>query len=100
VAGQGWDAINDFRAAAERWMRPRLSRAQVVHFLAEDRDRVVADRDCVRSAVREELRGAEREELLRLLEANVGAAASRRQSAITTFRIMLSDYIDGLGREQ
>jgi len=78
----------------------RPQRAQVVHFFAEDRARVTADRDDARPAAREALRGADREELLRLAEAHVGTAASRRQSVSTRFRIILYDSIGGLGRRQ
>src|SRR5438046_7399856 len=81
--------MNDFRAVAERWIRPRLSRTHVVHLL----ERVLADRDGVRPAERKALRGAGRVEP-RLPEAHVGAAARTRQSARTMFRIILSDCMD------
>ena len=71
--------MNDWRAVAERWIRPRLSRTQPVHLFAEDLERV-ADLEAVRPAVREVLREVEREEP-RVVEAQVGAAASRRQKA-------------------
>jgi hypothetical protein len=54
----------------------------------------------VRLAEREGLRGVEREELLWPVEAHAGTEASMRQIAKASFRIMLSDYFGGLGREQ
>ena len=76
------------------------SRAQVVHFLADALWIVAADREVVRLAEREGLRGVEREELLWPVEAHAGTEASMRQIAKASFRIMLSDYFGGLGREQ
>jgi hypothetical protein len=90
--------MNALRAEAERWMRPRLSRAQLVHFLDEDRERVAEERDCVRPTEREALRGADRPESRPA--AHDGTAASRRQSVRTKLRIILSDYIGGLDWEQ
>ena len=60
----------------------------------------MADREVVRPAEWEAMRGAEREVLLWPVEAHAGTEARRRQSAKARFRNMLPDYIGGLGREQ
>ena len=64
------------------------ARAQDVHFVAGDLYRVALDRAFVRPVDRGVLRGAERAEP-RLAEAQVGAAASRRQSARSRFRAFM-----------
>ena len=53
---------------------------QVAHFFAEDLERVVAGREVDRWAERAALRGAERA-LVRLVDAHVGVAATRRHNA-------------------
>ena len=80
--------MKDLRAAGERWIRPRLSRMQVVHLVAAALEPVTAERRSDRVADRGALRGAERG-LLLLVEAHAGAAQTRRQSAMTNCRIIM-----------
>jgi hypothetical protein len=87
-----------------------------VHFIADDLERVVAGREFVRPAEREarrvmvgreerplvgreELRAA-RWELVLPVEAHVGTVASRRQSAMTSFRIIMHESIGGFVKRQ
>jgi hypothetical protein len=99
VAGQGWTAWNDLLAAGLRAIRPLAVRAQLPHFFVEDPVCPTAERRSDRAADRGALRGAERG-LLRLVEAHAGSAASRRQSAMTKFRIIMKNSIGGLCRRQ
>ena len=80
--------MKDLRAAGERWIRPRLSRMQVVHLVAGALEPVTAERRSDRVADRGALRGAERG-LLLLVEAHAGAAQTMRQSATTNCRIIM-----------
>jgi hypothetical protein len=72
------DFLKDCRALAERWIRPRLSRMELMHFL-DDRVRVAEDRDDVRPPERE-LWPDER--------AQVGAAVRKRQREIIMVQII------------
>ena len=89
--------MNDFRAVVDRWMR--LSRMQVVHLVAGALEPVTAERRSDRAADRGALRRAERA-VLRLVEAQLGTEASRRQSASAKFRIILYDSVGGLCHRQ
>src|ERR1022692_2868121 len=88
VAGQGWPARNALLAAGLRAIRPLAVRAQLPHLFVEDSECPTAERRSDRAADRTALRGAERA-VLRLVEAHVGTAASRRQRARTGFRISM-----------
>jgi hypothetical protein len=81
-------AWNALLAAGFGAIRPLAVRAQLPHFFVEDPVRPTAVRRSDRAADRGALRGAERA-VLRLLDAHVGTAASRRQSARTKFRIIM-----------
>ena len=88
VAGQGLLERNALRAAGLRAIRPLAVRAQVMHLVAAALEPVTAERRSDRAADGGALRGAERG-LLLLVEAHAGSAASRRQSAMTKFRIIM-----------
>ena len=88
VGGQGWTASNALLAAGPIAILPLAVWAQMVHFFVEDPARATAERRSERAADRGALRCAERA-VLRLLDAHVGTAASRRQSARTKFRIIM-----------
>src|ERR1035441_3629442 len=74
--------------AGRRAIRPLAVRAQVMPLVAAALEPVTAERRSDRAADGGALRGAERG-LLLLVEAHAGSAASRRQSAMTKFRIIM-----------
>ena len=92
-SGQGWTAWNDLLAAGFRAILPLAVRTHLVHFFVEDPARATAERRSDRAADRGALRCAERA-VLRVVEAHVGTAASRRQSKMATLRIIMQDMQD------
>ena len=88
LAGCRWTAWNALRAAGLRAIRPSAVRAQLPHLFVEDSECPTAERRSDQAADRGALRGAERG-LLRLVEAHAESAASRRQSEMTSCRIIM-----------